>query len=81
MTKKEYCLNNPAVAYYSGFAGLEIHGIEYGINDYLLCVSGAWGAKSKQTPHRLKIYYDNNGGFVRLHEYKVPMNECIRMGV
>ena len=23
--------------------------------------------------------YDNNGGFVRLHGYKVPMNECIRM--
>ena len=81
MTRKEYCLKNPAVAYYSGFSGLEIHGIEYGINDYLYCVSGAWGAKSKQKPHKLKIYYDDNGGFVRLHGYKVPMNECIRMGV
>lgn len=81
MTKKEYCSKNPAVAYYSGFAGLEIHGIEYGINDYLLCVSGAWGAKSKQSYHRLKIYYDNNGGFVRLHGYKIPMNECIRTGI
>ena len=81
MTTKDYCLKHPAVAYYSGFAGLEIHGIEYGINDYLYCVSGAWGAKSKQTPHKLKIYDDNNGGFVRLHGYKVPMNECIRMEV
>ena len=81
MTSKEYCLQNPAVAYYSGFSGLEIHGIEYGINDYLLCVSGAWGAKSKQTPHRLKIYYDNNGDFISLQGYKVPMNEFIRMGV
>ena len=81
MTRKEYCLKNPAVAYYSGFSGLEIHGIEYGINDYLYCVSGAWGAKSKQKPHKLKIYYDDNGGFVRLHGYKVPMNECIRTEV
>ena len=31
-----------AVAYYSGFSGLETHGIEYGVNDYLYCVSGAW---------------------------------------
>ena len=81
MTRKEYCLKNPAVAYYSGFSGLEIHGIEYGINDYLYCVSGAGGAKSKQTPHKLKIYYDDNGGFVRLHGCKVPMNECIRTEV
>jgi len=79
--KKADILNMESVAYYSGFTGLEIKGIEYGINDYLLCVSGAWGAKSKQTPHKLKIYYDNSGGFVRLHGYKIPMNECIRRGV
>ena len=72
-------MNMKSVAYYSGFSGLEIKGIEHGINDYLLCVSGAWSAKSNQKPHKLKIYYDNNGGFVRLHGYKVPMNEFIRM--
>jgi len=78
MTKKEYCLNNPAVAYYSGFSGLEIHGIEYGIDDYLYGVSGAWCANKAY--HKLKIHYDKNGGFVRLHGYKVRMDECIRMG-
>ena len=77
MTKKEYCLKNPAVAYYSGFSGLEIHGIEYGINDYLYCASGAWD--NNKTYHKLKIYYDNNGGFVSLHGYKIPMDECVRM--
>lgn len=81
MTKKEYCLKNPPVAYYSGFSRLEIHGIEFGADDFLYCVSGAWGAKSCQKYHRLKIKYDQNGGaFVRLHGYKVPLNECIRMG-
>ena len=35
MTKKEYCINNKPVAYYSGLGGLEINYIEYGINDYL----------------------------------------------
>lgn len=78
MTKKEYCLNNPATAYYSGLGGLEIHGIEYGINDYLFCVSGAWNGKKQY--HKLKIYYDSTGAaFVRLHGYKIPFDECIRM--
>lgn len=77
MTKKEYCLTNPAVAYYSGFSGLEIHGIDYGINDYLYCVSGAWGGGKAY--HRLKIHYDDNGDYVLLHGYRVPMDECIKM--
>lgn len=73
-------LTMKSVAYYSGFSGLEIKGVEYGVEDYLLCVSGAWGGKKQ--PHKLKIYYDNNGGaFVRLHGYKVPLDECIGMGV
>lgn len=79
--RKASIMDMKSIAYYSGFSGLEIKHIEYGINDYLYCVSGAWGAKSKQKPHKLKIYYDNNGGFVRLHGYKVPLTECIRMGV
>lgn len=79
--KKSEIMNMESTAYYNGFSGLEIKAVEYGIDDYLLCVSGAWGTKSKQKPHRLKIYYDRNGGFVRLHGYKVPLNECIRMGV
>lgn len=83
MTKKEYCTTNPATAYYSGFGGLEIHGIEYGIEDFIYCVSGAWyGGTAARKYHKLKIRYDQNGGaFVRLHGYKIPLNECIRMGV
>lgn len=79
--KKSEIMNMKSIAYYSGFSGLEIKHIEHGMNDYLYCVSGAWGAKSKQKSHKLKIYYDNSGGFVRLYGYKIPLNECIRMGV
>ena len=80
--RKASIMGMKSIAYYSGFSGLEIKHIEYGINDYLYCVSGAWGAKSQQKPHKLKINYDIHGGaFVRLHGYKVPLNECIRMGV
>ena len=82
MNKKEYCTKNKAIAYYSGFNGLEIHGIEYGINDYLYCVSGAWyGGSAARKYHKLKIQYDNkNGAFVKLYGYKVLLSECIRMG-
>lgn len=80
MNKKEYCLTHPAAAYYSGFNGLEIHGIEYGIDDYIYCVSGAWAGTENRRYHKLKIYYDNTGGYFKLHGYKCRLDECIRMG-
>ena len=78
MTKKEYCLNNPAIAYYSGLNGLEIHGIAYGINDYVYCVSGAWGGGTAY--HKVNTNYGVHGDYIRLHGYRIPLNECIRMG-
>lgn len=78
MTKKEYCINNKAAAYYSGFNGLEIHGIEFGIENYLYCTSGAWSGKKQY--HKLKIYTSfKDAPFVRLHGYKIPLNECIKI--
>lgn len=77
MSKKEICLNNESFAYYSGFSGLELKKIEYGIEDYIYCVSGAWC--SKKSYHKLKVYYGNDGGYMMLHGYKIPINECIKM--
>lgn len=78
MTKKEICQNNKPFAYFSGLSGVEFHHIEYGIDDYIYCVSGAWSGKKSY--HKVKIYYDNNGdSFIRLHGYKIPLNECIKM--
>ena len=79
-TKKEICLNNTSFAYYSGFGGLEFKKIEYGIEDYIYCVSGAWTGKPEY--HKLKIKCDltgNGNDYIMLHGYKVPLNECIRM--
>jgi hypothetical protein len=42
MNKREYCESRESIAYYSGLNGLEIKGIEYGINDHVYCVSGCW---------------------------------------
>ena len=57
MTKKEICLQNESFAYYSGFGGLEFKKIEYGIDDYIYCVSGAWTGKPAY--HKLKVHYGN----------------------
>lgn len=80
MTKREYCESRESIAYYSGLNGLEIKGIEYGVNDFVYCVSGAWGGG--KTFHRCKIQYTRSGAaFFRVYGYRVLLNECIRMGV
>ena len=54
MNKRQYCESRESIAYYSGLNGLEIKGIEYGIDDFVYCVSGAWGGG--KAFHRCKIY-------------------------
>lgn len=85
MNKREYCESRESIAYYSGLNGLEIKGIEYGITDYVYCVSGCWyGGKAARRFHRCKIYYTANEkdcAFFRVHGYKIPLDECIRMEV
>lgn len=83
MNKREYCESRESIAYYSGLNGLEIKGIEYGIDDYIYCVSGAWyGGKAAKQYHRVKVQYTRNGAaFFRVHGYRVPLDECIGMGV
>ena len=78
MTKREYCETHKACAYYYGLNGLECHGIEYGIDDYMYLVSGAWcGVKSF---HRVKIRYTSGGNpFVIVHGYRCPLDEFVRM--
>ena len=79
MTKKEKCLNNNTIGYYYGLGGVEIKHIEYGIEDYLYCVSGAWGSTTNKRYHKLKIYYTEKGGYIRLYGYRIPLDECIRV--
>lgn len=77
MTNKDI-INMKSKAYYSGLNGLEIKAIKYGVNDRVLCVSGAWYGKPKA--HRVKINYTRSGSpFIRVNGYRVPLDECIRM--
>lgn len=77
MTKQEI-LASPTVAYYiMPPEHLEIKGIEYGIDDYLICVSASWYAGN---PHlyRLKIQTDcAENSYVCLHGHEIKLGNCI----
>lgn len=77
MSKREYCNSHDSIAYYSGLNGIEIKGVEYGITDFIYCVSGAWG--EKKSYHKTKVYYSKNGDYFKIHGYRIPLNECIKM--
>lgn len=80
MNKLEYIKKHPEpIAYFSGFGGFEIHGIEYGIEDYIIGVSGAWGAPRNRKYHRLKIYHDNSYAYFKLYGYKCRLSDCVRL--
>ena len=75
MNKRQYCESQESIAYYSGLNGLEINGID----DYIYCVSGAWGGG--KAFHRCKIQYTRSGAaFFRVHGYRVPLDECLGIG-
>lgn len=82
MKKREYCESHETIAYYSGLNGLEIKGFEHGTEDYVYCVSGAWGGGKGF--HRCRIYYpedERKSVFFKVYGYKVSLDECIRIGV
>ena len=79
MNKREQCLNNDTIAYYYGLGGVEIKHIEYGIEDYVYCVSGVFGSPKNHRYHKLKIYNTEKGSYIRLHGYKIPLDECLRV--
>lgn len=75
-TKKQICESKVTVAYYSGLGGLETKYIEYGIDDYMYLVSGAW--HGKRAYHRLKIHYGAKSCYVHLYGQRCPLSEFIR---
>lgn len=77
---KEYCMNHSAIAYASRNSSLEIHGIEYGVNDYVYAVSGAWAGTAAYRFHRVRIDYTARGrAYFRIRGSRVYLDECISM--
>lgn len=80
MTKKQFCRATKAVAYFSGWGGLEIHGVEYGEEDYIYYVGNAWyGGADGKTYHKTKIYYDTDRPYFKHNGARIRLDECITM--
>ena len=78
MTKRQYCLANPEIAVFSesAFGGVAIHGIEYGITDYVF-VEFFSGERSSY--HRLKIRYGTHGMTFKVYGRTYHINEFVRV--
>jgi hypothetical protein len=74
MTTKEYCLTSPTIAYSPILGGIEIKGIEYGIEDY------AYATVLTNTPtfHKLKIHYTGNDAYIRLRGLRCRFSDFMR---
>ena len=73
MTKREYCLNHEPVACHDYYR-MQIHGIEYGIEDYVyisrLYQKTCCGATNVMF-HKVKINYDADGNaYIIVNERK-----------
>lgn len=82
MTKneKQVYKSMKTIAYFSGFDGIEIKTIEYGIEDYIIYTSGAWIGKSEV--HKSKIYYTGTeNDYFRYGNNHIRLNECIRCNI
>ena len=79
MTKEEKLLytEKKSVAYYSGYNGVEIKEILYGIDDYVVFVSGVWNGNSKL--HKSKIHYESDRPYFRYGNQRIHWDECLRM--
>lgn len=71
MTKKEFCLNNEAVAGHDYYR-MQIHGFEYGINDYVYLtriIQKTYCGETYAVFHKLKIrYYADGKAYIIIRE-------------
>lgn len=98
MTKREYCETHPTVAVYSmGLQALSIHGIEYGIEDFIFWSytkelvewvkdtnTGMTGPifKTVTTYHKSIIKTNDRGPyFMAWGTQKVYLDECLKVAI
>lgn len=76
MTAKEICLENKTVVYFSGWGGIEVKKIEYGIENCIYCVSGTW--TSKKSYHKFKIFSSSKGEYINYHGNRCYLHDFLR---
>lgn len=75
--EKRSIIEKRGIGYFSGFAGLEIKEIVYGIEDTVFFVVGAWTGKPEA--HRAVIRYTAAGAYFKYRGSRVRFDEIVRM--
>ena len=73
MTKKEICLTHQVIGGWCfGYHALEVHHIEYGIEEYFYC-----HCTLGDTFHKLKVYISPSGrSYILFHSKRFYVDEC-----
>ena len=78
-TVKQAIIGAPCIAYFSGYGGIEIKDIVYGVNDAVVYVAGAWC--SEKSAHKATVYYtagDNCRAYFHYRGNRIYLDDCIR---
>lgn len=78
----KYCISHPPVAYYAAcpFVGIYVHGIEYGIEDYVYASSEY--ADEKTFYHKVKLKQDVKGQtYFNIMGLRVNTDECLKINM
>lgn len=90
MSVKDICLSHKTIAVSSEFGGVEIKAIDYGIDDYVYCVSGCLCENEDlRKYHHAKIHYEfsldreDSRPYIKLLDanrkyHKLYLDECLR---
>lgn len=75
--EKEEAMKKLTIGIWTDLGGIEVKDIQYGIDDYLVCVTGATTSKPKV--QRLKVYSTATGrAYVITYNRKLYLDECLR---
>lgn len=79
-------IKKPAIGYWSAFGGVEVKDIEYGTNDYIVCVANAWYGPKPNNVHRLRIRtttpsskFVESRNYICLGSTHLYLDECLRV--
>ena len=61
----------------SNWGGVEILGIEYGIDDYAVCRYNF--GEPEEKVHKLKITYGDGSPYIRLEGMRIRLDECLKV--
>ena len=75
--EKQAFLQADSVGYFSGFGGLEVKEILYGIEDEVVFCVGAW--TGHREIHKARIHYETERPFFLYRGIRVHFDEVIRM--